>query len=371
MRTRKRCRSGAGGGEPSIAYDYVPGAGDDEESWARGLTPELMWRHRAQLLQAGHARVLALVARLVGSAPGALSGRKARQPLPRPTPAEDSDASSSSEGEPSARAEAPALASAAPAQGGGTLRQGALLHCQLPVGCSPEVPGAARVVGRGIYLVGDTGLALGSAAAASDPGLWRHVDAVLHVGVQRPIGPSAPPAASAQPEAPSAAAASAAAIEEAAAAAIASDGLQPPPVPGRSAWLPAPSCKADRHALHRQLPGMLRFAAAHLAAGRRVLVCCDSGTDASVCAALACLLACFRLTGGAARPAAELCAEAAAAAAAGRGAPAERAGFSKLQVRRYLAALTAHYPQARPTRGSLRQVFVFFHEGPLQLEAPA
>ena len=27
-------------------YDYVPGAGDDEESWAQGMSPTMMWTHR-------------------------------------------------------------------------------------------------------------------------------------------------------------------------------------------------------------------------------------------------------------------------------------------------------------------------------------
>ncbi|EJT96955.1 initiator tRNA phosphoribosyl transferase, partial [Dacryopinax primogenitus] len=30
-------------------WGYVQGAGDDEEGWAKGLTPELYWRHKAQL----------------------------------------------------------------------------------------------------------------------------------------------------------------------------------------------------------------------------------------------------------------------------------------------------------------------------------
>ncbi len=34
-------REGGGG-----TYEYVPGAGDDEESWARGLTPQLLWAHK-------------------------------------------------------------------------------------------------------------------------------------------------------------------------------------------------------------------------------------------------------------------------------------------------------------------------------------
>ena len=29
-----------------MSYDYVPGAGDDEESWAAGLTPAMFWSHK-------------------------------------------------------------------------------------------------------------------------------------------------------------------------------------------------------------------------------------------------------------------------------------------------------------------------------------
>lgn len=55
-----------------VMYDYVPGAGDDEESWAKGLTPELMWRHLGDLLGAGPEGVGDIVARIVKE------GRKAR-----------------------------------------------------------------------------------------------------------------------------------------------------------------------------------------------------------------------------------------------------------------------------------------------------
>ena len=48
-----------------IMYDYIPGAGDDEESWAKGLTPALMWAHAAELLLAGPEDVGNTVQRLV------------------------------------------------------------------------------------------------------------------------------------------------------------------------------------------------------------------------------------------------------------------------------------------------------------------
>lgn len=49
----------------SWSYDYVPGAGDDEESWACGLSPQLMWLHRDALVAAGPAGVHALLADLL------------------------------------------------------------------------------------------------------------------------------------------------------------------------------------------------------------------------------------------------------------------------------------------------------------------
>ncbi|KAK9675867.1 hypothetical protein RND81_11G036900 [Saponaria officinalis] len=33
-----------------FSWNYIPGAGDDEESWARGLTPVLFWRHVYDLI---------------------------------------------------------------------------------------------------------------------------------------------------------------------------------------------------------------------------------------------------------------------------------------------------------------------------------
>lgn len=35
------------------SWNYIPGAGDDEESWARGLTPNLFWSHVYDLINSG------------------------------------------------------------------------------------------------------------------------------------------------------------------------------------------------------------------------------------------------------------------------------------------------------------------------------
>ncbi|OEL16171.1 hypothetical protein BAE44_0022810 [Dichanthelium oligosanthes] len=48
-----------------FSWQYIPGAGDDEESWARGLTPTLFWKHSYDLLDAGPDHCNQLVADIV------------------------------------------------------------------------------------------------------------------------------------------------------------------------------------------------------------------------------------------------------------------------------------------------------------------
>ncbi|MQL78816.1 hypothetical protein Taro_011249 [Colocasia esculenta] len=36
-----------------FSWHYIPGAGDDEESWARGLSPNLFWKHASELIRSG------------------------------------------------------------------------------------------------------------------------------------------------------------------------------------------------------------------------------------------------------------------------------------------------------------------------------
>lgn len=48
-----RAAEGGGAEARAFAFDYVPGGGDDEESWSCGLTPEDAWTHMLELLSAG------------------------------------------------------------------------------------------------------------------------------------------------------------------------------------------------------------------------------------------------------------------------------------------------------------------------------
>jgi len=36
-----------------FSWKYIPGAGDDEESWARGLSPNLFWKHAFDIIDSG------------------------------------------------------------------------------------------------------------------------------------------------------------------------------------------------------------------------------------------------------------------------------------------------------------------------------
>lgn len=48
-----------------IMYDYIPGAGDDEESWSKGLTPRLMWSNYRDLLESGPKDVVKLTKSII------------------------------------------------------------------------------------------------------------------------------------------------------------------------------------------------------------------------------------------------------------------------------------------------------------------
>ena len=52
-------------GTDGAPYAYVPGAGDDEESWSRGLTPSVFWQNSTEILHAGPRGCAAVVDRVV------------------------------------------------------------------------------------------------------------------------------------------------------------------------------------------------------------------------------------------------------------------------------------------------------------------
>lgn len=173
----------------------------------------------------------------------------------------------------------------------------------------------------------------------------------------------------------------------------------------RYLWLPGNrGLQRDRLTLRRRLPAALAFIAQHLAQHSAVLVVCDDGLDCSVCVALAAMLAMPHAlaralevrssssggggSGGAsagsvrsvqthldqarqglaaekgAAPPASVASGVAGAVEArmladGAGAQPGSLGqtLSKQRVRQQLAAISAAYPAARPTRENLKHVF--------------
>ncbi|TDL23114.1 initiator tRNA phosphoribosyl transferase [Rickenella mellea] len=50
-------------------FVYVQGSGDDHESWSLGLTPELFWRHKDEILGASRSELPGSIARIIARAP--------------------------------------------------------------------------------------------------------------------------------------------------------------------------------------------------------------------------------------------------------------------------------------------------------------
>ena len=246
------CRKTTHGGGSS--YTYVPGAGDDEETWALGLTPDAFWEHRSELLEATQADVDTIACRIAAS------------------------------------------------------------H---------HIAGSTR---NAMSWIGDTRIAIGDASAGRPPDVWSHVDAIVNLGqLEHPGMVSSPPAHCGEDPSPS----------------------------GKNYLRVAMDTKS-KHSLELQMESILAFAHLHLSRGRRLLFQCDTGEDRSVCACLAVLVELFEwdsalLTLGLLRPL--RCCENAGVG----GEP--RPLASKEEVRRRLAFLSSHCPNARPSRMFLKQVY--------------
>jgi tRNA A64-2'-O-ribosylphosphate transferase len=311
---RRCCRVGADdeaeGGE---SFLYEPGAGDDEEAWAGGLTPAVFWAHADEILSAGSARAADVVRHLVGAQPSHQPGR--RRGVPTRAAASDG---------------APGLHNLPPRG----------LRAADPSAVRPAA-GGAFVVARGLLLHGGGGG--GGAYGCPPPG---GADSLLL--------------------------------------------LLPPGAPlggGDHGWSSAAvvrveSSKAARGSLCSALRPALRHVFDTAWRGHSLLVCDAAGGDAGVCVVLAALLCMFAAVaeGGADNDLPAFCGRIMEAADGssggcngsgdGEAARMERAfeacvrnaaaTISKDAVRVHLAAVSARFPAARPTRGSLKQVFNFF-----------
>ena len=298
----------AGGQQPpelgtSRAYSYVPGAGDDEEAWSRGLTPQLFWQHRAELLRCDD--VLAAIDALVAAQPAAAAHTQCAASLP-------------------ARF-APRLPTLSARATG--------LHDLPPAGTGLFAAGAAvgpPVAAGGVRWIADTRIGCASFAVLRDVAqLWRTTDALLLCDDDG--GDEATAAAAAALDAPA----------------------------GALLCVRVAHAKADRFSLALALTAAAAFADAHLAAGRALLVACPDGLERAPAIAVALLAACFQeepSPSGQSLPLVRF---------VGRAAPGGPpcVGASKVLTRRWLAFVSAHHADARPTRGLLKQAFAWLRGG--------
>jgi len=291
-----------GCGQRHAGYSYVPGAGDDEESWSGGLTARLFAQHRGVLLAAATSQpepeLVKLVRRLQGERTEACAG--AASPV---LPARLLVPSG-----PALSAFATGLHDLPPVG----LRASGEARAQLPLS-----HGRISALGSHMRLASFAALQRGDA-------LWTDADAALLLVDGRP-GCAEAAAAEAQE-------------------------LLHPPEPGRLLCLRVLRAHGsagvgDRGSLLAALPAALGFASENLHAGRRLLVACADGCERSPAAAVALLAALFASPCG--------------------GAPellppdAPPPPASKPGLRRWLALVSSHHPEARPTRGLLKQAYQF------------
>ncbi|VAI77421.1 unnamed protein product [Triticum turgidum subsp. durum] len=100
--------------------------------------------------------------------------------------------------------------------------------------------------------------------------------------------------------------------------------------------------KDERFSLLKNLPKAVSFAKKNLIARRKMLLCCQSGEDISICVALAIITRLFNDTG---------CFDC--------GESFMRRDITKLEMRKRLVFICKYAVNARPSRGNLRQVYGF------------
>jgi tRNA A64-2'-O-ribosylphosphate transferase len=293
------CGSGqrhSDGSGQGTSFSYVPGAGDDQESWSRGLTAPAFWAHRDQLLAAADEELRCAVDALVTQQHPAVPGG---------APAADRSA---------LRAAPPALR-ARPTGGHDLPPRG--------VPASPAAPAGEGVETGRLLWLGATGLGVASfdALHLRGPALWRDTQAAVLL-----------------------------CDGDAAAAEGEAHQLLGPVPPGALLCVHVSRAQGDRArgSLVTALAQCIPFVQAVLGRGASVLVACPDGCERAPAALTALLAVRFKeppAGGGDADP------HASDGDMGGEGLA------SKLLVRRWLAFVCKHHTEARPTRALLKQAY--------------
>ncbi|XP_020528618.1 tRNA A64-2'-O-ribosylphosphate transferase isoform X2 [Amborella trichopoda] len=234
-RIQQKCSS-------EYSWHYIAGAGDDEESWARGLTPSLFWRYSFDLIHSGPDMCNQKVADIVEKDRVYRTQRGATtvQVKLKPQKLLTSDIESTNAG------------------GSNSYSQDNCENLKKHDNCENLKIHASLKSSRRdcpFYWLGSTNLAVG---AADQVNAVKDVDCLLICG-------------------------------------SISESLS---LPSTDAYLCLPivvckNSKMDRFSLLSNLPSAVKFAQLNLNRGKRILVCCDNGEDISVCVCLAILTSLF------------------------------------------------------------------------------
>ncbi|MCD7464830.1 hypothetical protein HAX54_053482 [Datura stramonium] len=259
-----------------FSWRYIAGAGDDEESWARGLSPNLFWKHAYDLISSGPDMCNKKVADIVEKdrVYRAQRGENAPQISIKPSK------SSASSGH-------------FPAQE------------QLDLELLCKNIDEKFYDSNSISWLGETNLAVGATQLAKDAS---GVDCVLSCDLET----------------------NSLCFKE----------------PEAHLNLSIVSSKFDRSSLLRNLPSAVNFAKNNLSKGKRLLVCCSSGEDISVCVCLAILMSLFDDRGH-----------------FDEGRFLNETRITKLELRRRLVFICQFAVNARPSRGNVKQVFNYLCGG--------
>lgn len=257
-----------------FSWHYISGAGDDEESWARGLTPNLFWKHSYELINSGPDVCNQKVADIVEKdrVYRAQRGQHAPQVTIRSRVYVSSSHASSEK---------------------------KMLGSEISLG--KTCTGSMNEYDSFNWL-SSTNLVVSSAEYAVH--FSTAIDCVLNCDSE-------------------------------------SVSIRPP---DSDAYLHLPivSSKFDRFSLLNSLPSALKFAKLNLRRGKRLLVCCCTGEDISICVCLAILASLFD-DGG----------------TYDDGKFFEETCINKWEMRKRLVFICEYATNARPSRGNLRQVFSF------------
>ncbi|CAL9059873.1 uncharacterized protein C3F10.06c-like [Musa acuminata AAA Group] len=214
-----------------FSWHYIPGAGDDEESWARGLSPDLFWKHAFELIDTGPELCNRQVAEIVEKERVYLAQRGKYSPQVTLKTGKSSTINHP------ISLEEPNIVSE-------------LMETEFPINSMSSISSCKE---HTIFWLGLTNVAVSTTSHvfnASDD-----VDCVLNCDSNS--GSFSFPSASSQ------------------------------------LHLPIVTSKVDRFSLIRNLPSAIDFAKLNLSRGRKLLVCCHNGEDISICVCLAVLMSLF------------------------------------------------------------------------------